>query len=159
MSLMIEKATIKDTETILELSNVVADKHGRARNDILKENPRHITLYKLNEYVNNPKRFIVVARQNDKVIGMILCKIKIFLDDPKYKDAICLFVEDTCVADGYKKKGIGSKMMEFAKVEALKAGCSRIVCDVWDFNNESLEFMFANGFSFQKHTLECFIDK
>ena len=103
MNLTIEKATTKDIKMVLELSNVVADKHGHARNDILKENPRHITIDKLNDYINDPNRFIVVAKQKNEVVGMILCKIKVFSNDPKYKDAVCLFIEDTCVADSQRK--------------------------------------------------------
>lgn len=149
----------EDIEQILVLTNAVADKHGRARPDILAEHPYHITQKKLERNMLSDNHRLIVADEGTKIIGVILCSIRSYVGDIKYRNARVISIEDTYVDTDFRRKGIGRIMLDYIKELAKRIGCSRLESNVWAFNRESEKFFEANGFDIQKMTMECSIDE
>lgn len=157
--MIIREARPEDIEQILVLTNAVADKHGRARPDILAEHPYHITQKKLERNMLSDNHRLIVADEGTKIIGVILCSIRSYVGDIKYRNAKVISIEDTYVDTDFRRKGIGRIMLDYIKELAKRIGCSRLESNVWAFNRESEKFFEANGFDIQKMTMECSIDE
>lgn len=156
--MIIRQASIKDIDQILQLTNLVADKHGQNRPDIFVEHPYHITRKKLEYNILSPNHFIVVAVNDEKIVGVILCTIRTYSDDIKYRNAKVISIEDTCVDLNFRNNKVGSSMLSYVKDFAKSIGCSRLESNVWAFNHESEKFFVKNGFCLQKMSLEYVID-
>ncbi len=150
----IRTANIEDVNEILMLTNMVADMHGYARQDILRKKPRHINRKKLLLMINSENHIQLVAEINKKIVGVMLCSIKYYKNDPKYKNCKYLSIEDTCVKPKYRRMKIGSLFIEYIKKLANKLNCSFIQTNVWSFNKESKNFFENNGFIIKSYLME-----
>lgn len=158
--MIIRDACTKDTDQILVLTNDVADKHGLNRPDIFKQHPYHISKEKIEHNIESETHRVIVAEENEVIIGVILCSIRCYLDDAKYKDSKIISIEDTCIAPAFRGQRVGSKLLEYIKEIAREIGCCRLEVNVWSFNLESEAFFRANGFTDQRIVMEyCADDK
>ena len=155
----IRQAEPKDIPQILMLTDSVADKHGNNRPDILVKHPYHITREKLERNMLSNSHFIIVADDTDRIIGVILCSMRSYVNDMKFKNAKVLSIEDTCVDPNFRGNQVGSTLLNYIKKLARENGCLRLESNVWAFNNESKAFFLANGFKTQRIIMECFINE
>ena len=151
---IIEQADKYDIDAILPLLDDVADKHGENRSDILKEHPRHIDKNKLNHLLCDKMHFILIAKYESEVIGVMNCKIKEIHDDLKYKNCKIMQIEDTCVSKKFKHSGVGTLLLEKAVLLATEKDCTRIETTVWEFNDESFGYFQSNKFKVQRYIME-----
>ncbi|HBC31337.1 MAG TPA: hypothetical protein DC024_08875 [Clostridiales bacterium] len=156
-NIILRLANEKDIDSVLELSNIVADIHGKERGDILKTHPRHITKKRFLNYICETNRFIIVIEDSKKIVGIMLCKIKHIVDDNKFKDNFVFQIEDTCLYEEYRNKGYSDKMMNMAKEIAKANNCQRMEAAVWNFNKSSIAFFKKNSFKEQRIIYECFL--
>ena len=56
--------------------------------------------------------------------------------------------------EGYKKHGIGKKLMLYAKEEAKKGNYNRLELNCWSFNENAIEFYKKIGMKEQRINLE-----
>lgn len=157
--MVIRQACVEDIAQILRLTNSVADKHGANRPDILIEHPYHITHEKLERNMLSNNHYIVVADEAGSIIGVILCSIRSYVNDLKFKKAKVLSIEDTCVDLNFRGNQVGSLLLAYVKKLAQGIGCTRLESNVWEFNNESKIFFQANGFKTQRIIMECFTNE
>lgn len=157
--MVIRQAQLDDISQILILTNLVADKHGKERPDILVEHPYHITCEKLERNILSDYHYVVVADEGDKIIGVILCSVHSYENDLKYQDAKIVSIEDTCVDPEFRGKKVGSMLLDYIKQIAREEGCCRLECNVWEFNNESKSFLQTNKFKTQRMIMECSINE
>ncbi len=157
--MLIRQAVLQDIDEILKLTNLVADKHGQFRADILFEHPYHITKEKLDRNILANNHFVLVADENETIVGVVLCTIRSILNDVKFKDTNIMSIEDTCVDSNFRAMNVGSMLIDAAKRVAREHDCSRLETNVWSFNDESILFFQANGFSAQRIIMECFLDE
>ena len=150
----ITEACVDDINDVLKLTRCVADLHGALRGDILKSHPYHIRKDDVEKYIYNPNRIIYVAKDANRVIGIMFCKICNITNDNKLKDAVVMKIEDTCVDEQYRNYGVASNLLDKAMIYAKSHKCNRIESTVWGFNDESKLFFQANGFSIQKVIME-----
>lgn len=68
--MLIRQAVLQDIDEILKLTNLVADKHGQFRADILFEHPYHITKEKLERNILANNHFVLVADENEMLVDV-----------------------------------------------------------------------------------------
>lgn len=90
-----------------------------------------------NFYVNDD-RLIFVAEDEGKVIG--------FLSVINKKELQTIYLDDYCVNDSYRGKGIGSKLMNMSFEFAKQQGYDQVITHVESANTESIEFYWKKGF-------------
>lgn len=151
---IIKQASKDDIDAILPLLDDVADKHGENRSDILKEHPRHIDGNKLNQLLCDRMHFLLIAKYEGKIVGVMNCKIKEICNDIKYKNCKIMQIEDTCVSKRFKRAGIGTLLLEKALFLAKEKDCSRVETTVWEFNKESFCYFQSNKFKVQRYIME-----
>ena len=88
-------------------------------------------------YINDDK-IIYVAEDEGKVIG--------FLSVVNEKDLQTIYLDDYCVNDSYRGKGIGSKLMNMSFEFAKGQGYDQVITHVESANTESIEFYLRKGF-------------
>ena len=70
------------------------------------------------------------------------------------RDMKSLYIDDLCVLDGYRKQGIGGKVLDYVLDFARENGVEQITLNVWQGNEPAISFYKDKGFSPLKTTLE-----
>lgn len=149
----LREAKRKDIEEISSILLEVADLHEKGRPDVFKSK----TLEKIKKYVskslidNNSK---VIVYEEENILGVIIYKTKIVENHKSLKNSKILWIDEIGVKEGYKKHGIGKKLMLYAKEEAKKDSCDRLELNCWSFNKNAIEFYKKIGMKEQRINLE-----
>lgn len=150
---MIRKAEEKDSEKIEKLLAAIAYLHYRLRPDIFKSHPKH-DLQSVKEMINDKNNIInVYADENDEPIGYSIAVIKT-PSGFNLVDRKIYYVDDLCVDEKYRGKGIGTELMDYDKEEAKKLNCGFLELNVWSDNVNSVKFYEHCGFKTQKQEME-----
>ena len=92
----------------------------------------------LDSFYKNNDRLIYVAEDEGKVIGFISVINK--------KELQTIYLDDYCVKDSYRGKGIGSKLLNMSFTFAKQQGYDQVITHVESANTESIEFYRKKGF-------------
>ena len=92
----------------------------------------------LDKFYINGDRIIYVAEDEGKVIG--------FLSVINKKDLQTIYLDDYCVNDSYRGKGIGSRLLNMSFDFAKQQGYDQVITHVESANAESIEFYRKKGF-------------
>ncbi|HBV52185.1 MAG TPA: GNAT family N-acetyltransferase, partial [Clostridiales bacterium] len=65
-----------------------------------------------------------------------------------------LYVDDLCVEEQSRGRGLGRALLEEVKKHALSIGAQSVELNVWNFNQSAVSFYEHLGFSVQKSILE-----
>ena len=149
---MIRKAEEKDVDQILNLLKQISDIHYKARPDIFKNRPKY-TKDEILFLINSEYTPVFVYTDGDKVLGHIFL---IIVEDsnPRLKERRYIFVDDLCVDNDYRNKGIGKSLMEYAETFAKSLKIDTIELNVWHFKENAFEFYKELGYSAQCSILE-----
>ena len=149
----LREAKRNDIEEVSKILLEVADLHEKERPDIFKAK----TLEEIKKDVSKSlidKNSKVIVYEEEKILGVIIYKIKIVENHKSLKDSKILWVDEIGVKEGYKKHGIGKKLMSYAKEEAKKGNYDRLELNCWSFNENAIEFYKKIGMKEQRINLE-----
>ncbi len=147
-------AKIKDVLEIVPLLYEVAIMHIEKRPDIFKEKELKIMTNYAEELIKDKNNIILVAEENKKIKGVIVCKIKEVKNHVNIKDSKSLWIDELCVKSESQKKGIGKLLMQKAKDIARKEGCIRLELNCWEFNENAIKFYEKQGLTTQRRIME-----
>lgn len=149
----IREAKRKDIEEISTILLEVADLHEKGRTDVFKTKTlEEIKKYISKSLIDNNSKLIVYEEEN--ILGVIIYKTKIVENHKSLKNSKILWIDEIGVKEGYKKHGIGKKLMLYAKEEAKKDNCDRLELNCWSFNKNAIEFYKKIGMKEQRINLE-----
>lgn len=153
----IRKATVNDKPRLEELLCQVLTVHHNARPDIFKKGTKKYTSEELDAIITDPDRPIFVAEENGKVLGYAFCIFVQHTDDNILTDIKTLYIDDLCVDEKTRGKGIGRELYNFAVAYAKETGCYNLTLNVWADNTAALGFYEALGLHKQKIGMELII--
>lgn len=153
----IRKATVNDKPRLEELLCQVLTVHHNARPDIFKKGTRKYTSEELDAIITDPDRPIFVAEEDGKVLGYAFCIFVQHTDDNILTDIKTLYIDDLCVDEKTRGKGIGRELYNFAVAYAKETGCYNLTLNVWADNTAALGFYEALGLHKQKIGMELII--
>ena len=134
----IRAAVIEDIEKILELEKQVFDIHFNARPDRIKKIPANYDRVKSIIESNDSKIFVAI---NDKdVLGYCTICIRSIKDHVMLHDMINIVIDDMCIDENQRNKGIGKFFFEEVKNFAKNTGAKNIELNVWEFNENAIKF-------------------
>ena len=113
-------------------------------------NPREI----FEEFVSRDDRVVLLAEADGETAGFLFALIRHVKNHRAMKDQSMIYVDDLCVAQAYRRHGIGSLLLKEAEKIGLSHGCTRIELDVQAFNDDAVRFYEAVGFTPRKITME-----
>lgn len=153
--MLIRKAKKEDIRGLINLLRQVLSVHAEIRPDIFKSNTTKYTDEELYYIVTNPLTPVFVAvDEAENVLGHCFCKFICYSKDNVLTDIKTLYIDDICVDENERGKGIAKSLYIYAKEFAKSENCYNITLNVWAGNDTALKFYEAMGLTTQKTTLE-----
>jgi len=139
----IRKATLEDKKEICilirQLEDYVKLAHEPSERDLQK------TFAKL---ISSPNCFVLVAEDNNKIIGLLTMCIRSTL----FHGAGSALIDELIVTKSYRRVGVGKELVKRAFAEAKSRGCIEIEASTEKDNREAIEFYKKCGFA-EEHVL------
>ena len=152
---MVRNALDSDIPRILELLVQVDMVHHVARPDLFKGPATKYNGEEISELLKDPKKPIFVFEDEDgSVLGHAFCIEKQVVGDSVLTDIKTLYVDDICVDENARGKGVGKALYEHVKRYAREGGFYNITLNVWEGNPGAKAFYEAMGLKPQKIGME-----
>lgn len=140
---MLELATTKDRSDINRLARQVHEMHVQWRPD-LYQMPEELYPEELfTELVK--QRELYVAKMDGAVIGFVLIRMRVSEGIGKITRKI-MCIDQVCVDEPLRNRGIGSQMMEEVRILARAFGCTDLQLGVYPQNDAAVSFYQKCGF-------------
>ena len=152
-------AQIEDVPGILALLRQVGLVHHKGRPDIFRSNAQKYGASQVIAMLNKPGTPIFVAAEEKTVLGYCFCFIKEHTKDPVIADHTELYIDDLCVDENIRGRGIGKALYENALRYARQVGCYNVTLNVWSCNESALRFYEKCGMKPQKLGMETILEE
>ena len=151
----VRRATPEDIPAILNLLVQVDMVHHNGRPDIFKGPTTKYNADQLKEIISNDKAPVFVCvDENGTVMGHAFCIHKQELDDNVLTDIKTLYIDDICVDENHRRKGVGEALYEHVVNYAKENGFYNITLNVWNCNPGAMSFYEAMGLKPMKVCME-----
>lgn len=150
---MIRRATSEDIPAILRLLEQVLAVHHQGRPDLFREKGTKYSGPELAQMIGQADAPIFVLEEGGRVAGYLIGKIQ-KADGAAQEPVTTFYVDDLCVDEAARGKGIGRKLMEYARDYAAAQGCHNLTLHVWEGNPGAQAFYKSMGMKTQYTCLE-----
>lgn len=153
-AITIRKAEEKDIPRITELLYQVHKVHSDRRPDLFRRGSKKYDENELKQIIADSERPIFVGiDESGNVLGYAFCIFQHFGDNSLEKHDT-IYIDDLCVDEKYRKKGIGTALYGYVVKLAKESGCHNMTLNVWAQNEDAIIFYSRMGLSVQKYTME-----
>lgn len=145
MNITIRRATIDDLPSICALSQSLFE-HERQFTDEFDMDWSHGKAGKafFTRRLKSPSSFILLAEDGNKTIGYVLVKLEKF----SWRSVNPIAdINNLSVHPNYREQGIGTKLVEHAKLKAKNIGAKRMSVHALRKNERALKFYRTKGFT------------
>lgn len=123
---------------MLELHNL----HVKNRNDVFKATDSPMKEEYFKDLLNNKdvKLFVIENLENSEIVGYSNLKL---MNTPNIDIVVkskYIYIDDFCIKQAYKRKGIGEKLFNFILEYAKEQCVESAQLNVWSFNEDAIEF-------------------
>ena len=153
----IRRATKNDKSIIEKLLCQVLGVHHKARPDIFKGGTAKYTSEELDAIIADDNRPIFVAESDGEVLGYVFCVFVQHTDNNILTEIKTLYIDDLCVDEKARGKGIGHALYNHAVTFAKENGCYNLTLNVWADNTSALGFYEKLGLHKQKIGMELIL--
>jgi len=150
----IRAAEQKDISTILELLRQVGQVHHDVRPDLFRDGAQKYDVPALEALLKDPNRPIFVAETEGRVEGYCFCIRKSTRDDPVLWNEEELYIDDLCVDERSRGKGVAQALYRHVVAYARESGCDSVTLNVWEGNDRARAFYEKQGLTPRKTMLE-----
>ena len=147
-------AQVQDVPGIISLLKQVGSVHHQGRPDIFRSNCQKYSPSQVISMLNAADLPILVAVEGVKVLGYSFCQIKRYSQDPVMTEHSTLYIDDLCVDESYRGKGIGTALYHATCDLARSQSCGSITLNVWCCNEKAMRFYEHLGLVPQKIGME-----
>jgi GNAT superfamily N-acetyltransferase len=154
--MIVRTANVKDIEKILSLEEQVFESHLKARPDWVKKNPLNYDYIKsIIESINGK---IFIAEVENIVVGHCIISIREIKNHHMMHDMTNIEIDDMCIDEEYRGKGIGRKLFEEVRIYAKEKGAAKIELMVWEFNKNAKYFYEHMGMKTRINRMELNVE-
>ena len=150
-------AQAKDVTGILQLLKQVGGVHHKGRPDIFRKGAQKYGASQVLAMLDSPKTPIFVAVEEDKVLGYGFCQVKSYENDPVIADHTEVYIDDLCVDETIRGRGIGKKIYEEILRYAKMRRAYNVTLNVWSCNEDAMAFYEKLGLKPQKIGMETLL--
>ncbi|MBQ9168582.1 MAG: GNAT family N-acetyltransferase [Oscillospiraceae bacterium] len=147
-------AEVRDIPGMIDLLQQVGEVHHQIRPDLFRSGAQKYDVPALEALLADPNRPILIADIDGKVAGYAFCILQITENDPVLRDRKVLYIDDLCVDEQIRGRGIAgglyAKVLEYAK----ERGCDAVTLNVWCGNDGAMKFYEKCGLKPQKIGME-----
>jgi len=152
-------AEAQDVPGILSLLKQVGQVHHEGRPDIFRAGAQKYGASQVLAMLNKSTSPIFVAVEEDRVLGYGFCQIKTYHQDPVIADHTELYIDDLCVDEHTRGKGVGKAIYEEICRYAKMRKCNSITLNVWSCNASAMRFYEKLGLKPQKVGMEMLLEE
>ena len=139
---------------MIELLKQVGQVHHDIRPDIFRDGAQKYDETALTELLKDTSRPIFIAEEAGQVLGYCFCTHKDYAGDPVLADRKELYIDDLCVDEGCRGKGIATRLYRHVTEYAKAMGCQFITLNVWAGNDNAQRFYEHLGFTVRNTHME-----
>ncbi len=155
----IRRAEEKDIPRMIALLSQVLELHAALRPDIFISGTTKYSDEELREILKNEKRpvYAAVTEDTDELMGYAFCAIE---KQPFASTMVpfeSIFIDDLCVAEDVRGRGIGKMLFEYVKEEGRRLGCYEVCLNVWEGNDSARRFYEHLGMKPKETQMEYFL--
>ena len=149
----IRRAEPRDIPAVLRLLRQVNLVHHQGRPDLF----RLATKYgaeDLSAIFSNDDAPVFVYDEDGAILGHAFCQIQTVQNDRLLCDRKTLYVDDICVDEAARGRGVGKALYTHVRDYARSLGCYNLTLNVWSCNPNALHFYERMGLVPQKVGME-----
>ena len=155
--MLVRFAKENELERVNELRKQVNDLHVAGKPDVFKPGFGPELRDFINVIWNDPTENIVVTEDEGQICGFAVINHINKPENPFMKERDFLDIDEFCVDEEHRRKGVATAMIEFIKDFAKENGFHRIELNMWEFNQGALAFYEAAGFETFRRYMEVFL--
>ncbi len=106
---------------------------------------------------DDPEQEIVVAVEDDEICGFAILHHINKPENPFMWERDFLDIDEFCVDEKHRRKGVATKLIDFIKKYAKEKGYGRLELNMWEFNESALEFYESVGFETYRRYMEIML--
>jgi ribosomal protein S18 acetylase RimI-like enzyme len=153
--MLIRLANTTDIDKILVLEEQIFRLHSRARADWVDETKRLFDHDFMKDCIESDNGKIFLAEdESSNIIGYCITYIKEIINHQVFRDMRNLEIEDLCIDEKHRGKGIGKKLFEEAVKHGKENGIKFIELSVWEFNQNAKIFYEHLGMRIKTNRME-----
>ena len=146
-----------ELDHINELRKQVNDLHVKGKPDVFKPGFSDELRDFINVIWNDPEQEIVVAVTDGTICGFAIIHHINKPENPFMKERDLLDIDEFCVDEAYRRKGVATDLITFIKGYAKEKGFHRIELNMWEFNRGALAFYESVGFETYRRYMEIML--
>ena len=154
----VRRAEKRDIPAIMELLVQVCMVHHNGRPDLFKGPATKYTPLQLEGILQDARTPVFVCQDEaGKVLGHAFCVIRQELHDNILTDIRSLYIDDICVDEAARGRGVGTALYEHVTAYAKTIGCYNVTLNVWSTNTGAMAFYRRMGMQPQKVGMEVIL--
>ena len=143
-----------DIPQMLDLLLQVGEVHHQIRPDLFRAGAQKYDEAALKRLLKTSDRPILAAEEDGKMVGYAFCILQVTKDDPVLCDRRVLYIDDLCVDENHRGRGIAGALYRRALELAKELSCDAVTLNVWWGNDNALRFYENCGLQRQKIGME-----
>ena len=153
------RATEKHVPRLYAMLEQVQKLHADGRPDIFINGTNKYGIEKTGEIIKGENTPVYVAIDgNGQAIGYAFCEIERFKGTPNLKERKVFYIDDLCVDENYRGRGVGKQLYDYVIKIAKDLGCYHLTLNVWHLNESAVRFYNKLGMKPLKTTMEQILD-
>ena len=159
MSIAIRSACAADYGAMLALEKQVYGLHLKNRPDFIRLRETPLERERFDAMLGNESFVLLVAEEDGRVVGQGVAYERGYEGNPVFCDRRWLEIDDLCVLDGCRGRGVGTALFEELKRRARLRGLDHMELTVWAFNSDARRLYERLGMRSRIDRLEMDIGK
>lgn len=149
----------KNVEILARLNKGVHDLQRMWHPTIFREYD-YETMYKMfDEMLQKDFIYSLIAYSSNEPVGYVVLIVRNY-DNPLFcKDHMSIYIDQMCVIEEYRNKGVGKMLMKKIKEFTQTKGIKRIELSVWADNVNAIKFYERMGFTNYLYNMCCKVDQ
>ena len=139
---------------MIALLRQVGQVHHDIRSDIFRDGCQKYDEAALTELLKDETRPIFIADEGGDVLGYCFCVLRAFKGESVMTDRKELYIDDLCVDENHRGRGIAKALYGYVTDYAKTIGCSFITLNVWSGNDGAMKFYENAGLTPRSITME-----
>lgn len=153
----IRRARESDIPAVLRLLRQVCMVHHAGRPDLFRAGGAKYDEAALREIFRDDARPVFVYDEGGEALGYAFCVHQQYVGHPVMTDVRTLYIDDLCVDEACRGRGVGQALYRHVLEYARASGCYNVTLNVWARNAAALRFYEKCGLTPQKIGMETIL--
>ena len=154
----IRLATKNEIPGMINLLQQVGEVHHQIRPDLFRGGAQKYSEADLEDLLKDPSHPIFGALEEGTLLGYCFCIIEEVTGNPVLCDTKTCYIDDLCVDENCRGRGIATKLYDHVCSYARSIGCGSVTLNVWCGNDSAMKFYESRGMKPRKIYMEASLE-